>query len=603
MDDKYKKIFSKLYIALLIITMINMFLPTTNFKYDDFKFILNTVQFVLQLSMVFKVCLEWKSEWTNKDILIGVLTAGVFLAVGCNLSRPDAFAYAFLIMGAKGIDKKKILNVLFYASLAMFVLTVGACLLGFIRNTVTYRSVDSSHARMSLGFIYATSLSAHYLFLVACYVMVRDRKISIIEIALIAISAGATYYLTEARIASFAIAMIAIGLVVAKICYMKNIDFKLVRLAFIKWGMIFASCIMMAFAVIIGVFYEYGNAFWSKVNAIFSQRPLTNAITFNRYPITMLGTESMSHCEVYDGMNELPQYYYIINCSYIDMLFRIGILGAAAVLIIWTLLSYKEVKNNNYMNAFMLAVLTVFFFFEQRFFEFTFNPFLILILSSYSSEIVDEKYDIGLLKKFGNGNKICRIVLTSLAIGFAVELVAFNYQSLSSYLNESTLVASGEMFSDEFAHNSEVDMLEYKNLDPVMIIDNVNTYNDLSSIQISFNLMTKDDNYHYRLVDDCKYSVDYYIYTEEEVYSYLGTVEIESGKPFTGYIPVDVAGPTHSMYYQFHFPDYYYVDIPNWGYNGMKPFEINYIRVLVMTVILSALMTVVVSAQNKKENA
>ena len=103
MDDKYKKIFSKLYIALLIITMINMFLPTTNFKYDDFKFILNTVQFVLQLSMVFKVCLEWKSEWTNKDILIGVLTAGVFLAVGCNLSKP-IILYHIIIYYSSFID-------------------------------------------------------------------------------------------------------------------------------------------------------------------------------------------------------------------------------------------------------------------------------------------------------------------------------------------------------------------------------------------------------------------------------------------------------------------------------------------------------------------
>lgn len=603
MNEKYKKIFDKLYYALLIITIINMCLPTTNFEYDKYKFALNAVQFILQISMVFKVCLEWKNKWTNKDILIGILTAGIFFAVGCNFGRQDAFVYAFLIMGAKDIDKKKILNVIFFASLAMFVFTVGACLLGFIENTTTYRTVDSTHARMSLGFIYTTSLSAHYLLLVVAYVMIRDRKISIPEILFIAVSAGVTYYLTEARIASFAIAMIAVGLVVAKICYMKNIEFKLVRFAFIKWGMIFASCIMMAFAVITGVLFKFDNKFWSKVDQVFSGRISNDAITFNRYPLSMLGKDALIHCKIYDGMNELPEYYYIINCSYIEILFRIGILGAVAVLLIWTLLSYKEVKSNNYMNAFMLAVLTVFFFFEQRFFEFTFNPFLILILSKYSINTIEEKYNINVLKKLSNGNKIFRTILTAVVLAFLVDVAIFNYKSLTTFLNEGADTVEGDWFTDEIARNDKLDMSEYTVLDPRLVIYNVKTYNDLESIKINMNFMTMEDNRHYKLVDGVKYSVDYYTFIGNDEYSYIGTAEIDSSKPWTQYMPASVFGPYQNIYYEFHFPDYYYIDISKWEYNSAKPFHINYIRMLIVAAALAVGMTVATIVNGKKSIA
>lgn len=606
MSAKQKKVFEGVYLALLIISCINLFLLTTLFEYDEFKFILNFVQFALQFGIVVKVALEWKTKWTSKDILLGVLTAGIFMVAACRFNNEDAYAYAFLILGAKDIDKKKILKVFIAINVAMFALTIGACELGFIPNVTTYRSADSSHARMGLGFIYTTALSAHFLTLVVCYVFVREKKISIVEIILIGISSGVIYYLTEARIASFTIFLIFIGLVVAKMCYVKNVEFKLVRLKLIKYLMIYASGVLMLVSVIMSVLYKFDSAFWAKLNHILSERPISNAITFNRYPITMLGNHVMYHCKTFDGMNELPGFYYIINCSYIGVLFTLGILGALAALITWITLSYKEEKNGNYLNLYILAVLTLFFFFEQRFLDFIYNPLCILLFATYAEGKLSEIYDIKLLKKYKYGNLVFRSILTGLAIAFVIESVGFNYKSVSTFLFERTTIDSAEVTSDGLYGNAETDLYEYTKLDPMLVLNDLKTYSDLQSIFIDFNFMTKEDNRHYKLVEGVKYSVDYYSAAalednaESYNYDYVGTAEIDSAKRGTSYIPTFIEGPVQNIVLKFNFPDDYYIDIAAIDFNGPKPFDINYVRLALMCIAISAILSLIAIKNDDK---
>jgi len=599
MSAKQKKIFEGLYFALLVVSSINLFLLTTVFKYEEYEFILDFVQFVLQFSIVVKVVLEWKTRWTNKDILLGILTAGIFMAAACRFNNEDAYAYAFLILGAKDIDKKKILKVFIAVNAVMFALTIGACELGFIQNITTYRNLESSHARVGLGFIYTTALSAHFLTLVVCYVFVREKKISIVEIILIGISSGVIYYLTEARIASFTIFLIFIGLVVAKICYMKNVEFKLVRFKLIKYLMIYASGILMLVSVIMGTLYKFDSAFWAKINHVLSERPLTNAITFNRYPITMLGNHVLFHCKTFDGMNELPDYYYIINCSYIGVLFSLGILGALAVLITWITLSYKEEKNGNYLNLYILAVLTLFFFFEQRFFDFIYNPLYILLFATYAEGKGSEIYDIRFLKKYKHGNLVFRSILTGLAIAFVIESVGFNYNSVKTFLFERTTIDSADVTTDGLYGNAETDLFENTCLDPMLILNDLKTYSDLQSIFIDFNFMTKEDNRHYKLVEGVQYSVDYYSAValegnaESYNYDYVGTAEIDSSRRCTAYIPTIIEGPIQNIVLKFNFPDNYYIDIAAIDFNGPRPFDINYGRLALMCAAISAILSLV----------
>jgi len=602
MSDKQKKIFEYMYFALLIITTINLFLLTTTFQYEGYLFLLRTIQLILQFTVVVKVALEWKIRWSNKDILIGVLTAGILLAGACKFSNEDAFAYAFLIMGAKGIDKKKILKVFFIVNMILYVVTIGSCLIGILPNTTTYRSIDSTHARMALGFIYTTSLSAHFLTMIVCYVMIREKKISIIEIILIGISSGVIYYLTEARIASFAIALIFCGLVVAKICYVKNIEFKLIRIPMIKCSLILSSAILMVISILAGVFYDFDSEAWSKINDILSQRPIANAITFNRYPLSLLGEHVRPHCDVYDEMDQLPVYYYIINCSYINVLFTIGILGACAVLFIWIYNSYREAKSDNYMNLFIMAVLALFFFFEQRMFDFVYNPLLVFLFVDFDTDYFNEKKDIGLLDKNKDGNSFFRSILTGLVIAFAFEGVVFNYKSVSTYLYEGTTIDSAEVYNEGFYENSNNDMYEYSTLEPMMILTGLTTYDDLESIFVDMGFRTKEDNYYYRQIENVQYSVDYYYsYDNSGTYDYLGTVEIDSSKRISGFIETPVVkGPTYNLLMQFHFPADYYIDIFSWEFNGPKPFDINYFRIIIMWPIISGMICVVAKIGNKK---
>lgn len=591
MNAKQKKIFDYLYFALLIVVSINLFLATTVFEYTNYRFLLNMIQLILQFAIIGKVILEWRTSWSSKDILLGILTAGIFLFNACKFNNEDAFAYAFLILGAKGVDKKKILNVFVAINIALFALTIGACLFGVIPNTITYRNADSSHARMALGFIYTTSLSAHFLILVVCYVFIREKRLSFFEIVMIGISAGGIYYLTEARIASFVLALLFVGAIVAKICYIKNIEFKIIRNLFVKWALILSSSILMLISVTMGILYKYDSPFWLKVNHILSERPLTNAITFQRYPVSMLGRRILLHCSIFDGMNKLPDYYYIINCSYIGILFGMGIIGAVSVLIVWTIISYREAADNNYLNLFILSLLTVFFFFEQRMFDFTFNPLLILLFSNCSRQICAEGKSVQSSVSFKN--VILRGTLTGIVIAFLIETVGFNFESVRTFLYEGTRIDSAEVYSEGLYNNFQNDMYEYSRSDPSLVLNNLRTYDGVESLFCEFHFLTKEDHYHYHLVDNVEYSVECYSKVENDEYEYIGKKDINSSKRSSGYLPVSIDGAEQNIILKFNFPDDYYIYMSYLEFNGPKPFNISYIRLIILCLLASIFVSVI----------
>lgn len=587
MSEKTKKIFEYIYICYLVIVSIDTFLMTTLYGSDDFSRLAQFLFMILEIGIIVKVYYEWKAEWKAKDLILALFTAGVFILSFFKHDLGDVIRLAFLIVGAKNIDYKKIIKVYLGIEVVFFCLTLILCATGVIGNVITYRSNESTHARMSLGFIYATSFSAHVLIIVTCWLFMRNKKVTWIEIALVGILGCVVYYFTEARIASMTLIMLCLGALFAKIFRDKKIVEKIYNNKAIKIGLIGASVWGTVVGVVLGALYNNQSELWKKINHMFSERIISNAKVMHRYPVSLLGDDVITYTNLEQGMDELPSYYFIVNCSYVEILYFFGILGLVSVLTIWCSISYREWKKKNYYCLFIYVSLAIFFFFEQRMIEFTFNPFCILIFSTY---MTDDDY---ILKDmyFAKYEKWIRSGIACLIIAFLAESFVFNFKSIETRVNAPISLDQCDVVTGDFYGNPETSLIEYDydGDKKSMYIDNIMSYTGLESVTIGLNIMTKEDNDTYQLLDDIEYSVDISnINVETGEIEYLDTVWARTGSVSKTYIPLKIGGASQIMKFDFGFPGDYAFDINTFEFNGKKPFDISLVRVSIITLILFA---------------
>lgn len=90
----------------------------------------------------------------------------------------------FLIIGANGIEYKKILKVYLIVKVPITICTMIAGYTGLITNLVYHRG---EKVRMAFGFIYPTDFAAHVVYMIAAWVLIRQVRCSWIEIGMMII--------------------------------------------------------------------------------------------------------------------------------------------------------------------------------------------------------------------------------------------------------------------------------------------------------------------------------------------------------------------------------------------------------------------------------
>lgn len=387
-----ERLMDSMYLLIFGIYMFFYFADTTMFEImwpADFIWVLRllTLMFIIFKLAVQKNAINLK----NTLFIIGVMT--LFFAIWHRTGYTLLYDTAVLLVGAYRVYYKKILKVYLIVAVPFTVYTIFASQMGIVTNLIY-----NQHGRIreAFGFIYPTDFAAHIFYMFVAWVLLRELKCTIWELLFMFLAVVLLDAYCDTRCSEITIVALVLGVLFLKFAnksdknkHIFNNILKVIKV------LCMVIPVIAAFAMtILCRFYNPNNAVMNFLNSILSQRLKLGKKIFDYYDVQIWG--QYVYMVGNGGTTEKPKDYTFIDCSYINILMRFGILVFCVVLLILWIIMLK-----NYNNMFILGTLgliCIHSMIEHHLFTFYFNIFIILPLAAYSTKI--EKQDVSLKKLF-----------------------------------------------------------------------------------------------------------------------------------------------------------------------------------------------------------
>ena len=372
------KLGEKLYFVFFICIVTISILETTTFKFVDlqaYRLISYILLMLSCLGLLFKAVLLD----TDRDVKAKALKAFgcILLAAQATLltGNMDLFLMYMVCVGAHGIDAKKILKVYLAESLSFVIMTTILALTGIIPNLKYF---EHGVYRSSLGNTYCTDYAARIFFLVLVFLCIYNNCLKIRHIIGLLIISVAVFIKTFARL-DFICILLALILFSFDIILEKKGSEKFKR----KWdsfcskigliSMPVAATVMFFFSWL----YSEDNRFLSFVNTVLNNRLKNGHNGFSEFGVPIFG-QAVRYIGL-GGSNGHVDGYNFVDCSYLHMLFREGILATVILIIAYVFLARKFRINRRIMYIVALVALNCMI--AHHIIEIGNNPLLILLFA------------------------------------------------------------------------------------------------------------------------------------------------------------------------------------------------------------------------------
>lgn len=310
--------------------------------------------------------------------LAGMCTLFVFYFGG--FSFP--FVWLILIMGSKNVPFEKILKVYLTITGGIVFLAFVSSILGVIEN-LQYIT-EARGIRNSFGIIYTTDFAAHIFYLILVFFYLKRERLRSWHYAGTVIIAGLVYYFCNARLDSSCILFVAVlygcGNAVAK---SKNRRAKIAWERFWTHAGMFIMPALAAFSIVITILYQQGSTVWSTLDKLSVSRISLGKKGFTEYGVKLFGQQ----IEMVGGgrTTEWATDYFFLDCSYVNILLRFGMVLFAIVLGMYLYISYKN-KHDLYL-LYAIALIAVNCVFAHHMLEVEYNPFTLAMLATSVAKI------------------------------------------------------------------------------------------------------------------------------------------------------------------------------------------------------------------------
>lgn len=319
------------------------------------------------------------------------------------------FLWVLMIVSAKDIPFRKILQIYLLFNIVIMGLAFIAAMLGVIEN-LAYNSSNpnNDNLRYSFGCVYTTDFAAHIFFmLLTAYYLYQEKLRPYHYIGTCAI-AGIIYYFCYAKLDTICMLLMALffsGYHVLKWQHRKEkikmqpalaedknkpvkqipqleytpvteFTFKRTR-AYYRWKGIWckiALISMPALAILMYYWsksYKIGDEFLEMIDETITGRLGLGNTGLKEYGITLFG-QNIPMVGM-GGTTETPKEYFFIDSSYLFILLRYGIIFLCMVFIIYWVICYKYKKDTVFMLCIVLLAISCFI--DHHIMEEAYNPF------------------------------------------------------------------------------------------------------------------------------------------------------------------------------------------------------------------------------------
>lgn len=342
-------------------------------------------------------------------IFIFLMAAAVVIMVHTGYTEP--FMWLLMLFGARNVPWKKILQTYLVVSAAIVLLAFCASLLNIIEN-LQYIRAGEDIVRNSFGIVYTTDFASHIfsLMLVSFYLL-RER-LTMLHYGIAATVAGLVFWFCHTRLD---VACMLILILLFMILGMRKPDRSL-KSRYRETGGIGKLCVWIMPIAALGMFvstklYREGNAAFEMLDQILSLRLSLGQEGLMRYDITPFG--QMVRMIGYGGGNEWTGEYFFVDCSYLYVLLRYGIIFLLFVLAVYVKCCKKFRKDHYFLVAIALVSLNCMI--AHHLIELAYNPFALALFAAVPDIAQNEslalkcQYNRFGVKNGGNESKISKI--------------------------------------------------------------------------------------------------------------------------------------------------------------------------------------------------
>ncbi len=371
------------FLIVFAIYMIYYYLNTTMFQIEWSEHFFSYMQLALLVSILARYITTNLVDLKNTVLLFIIFP--ILLITYHNVQYGHLISNALLIAGVYGIYYKKICKVYLLVSIPITIYTILASQLGWVTNLIYNQE---GRIRESFGFIYPTDFAAHLFFMILVWVLLREMKCTYWEVGGMVLIVLFLHFKSDTRCSEITILLteITILLTAFVVVILKLVNAKkkeamesyqlplLLKVGCISLPFIFAFT--MAFLC---RFYNPENSFMLFLDKLLTGRLKLGKRTFDNYDTTLWGQYIDMHGN--GGTLEKPEYYTFIDCSYINILMRFGLIVFCVVILIIITVMVKNMNNTLVLLA--ISIVCLHSMIEHHLFEFYYNIFIILPLASF----------------------------------------------------------------------------------------------------------------------------------------------------------------------------------------------------------------------------
>ena len=379
------------YLGLFCIFFYYRYMQTTMFEIKWMPDFYQIIQLWLWRLTSAKIIVDiWANKVNAKKAICMSCAFAVFFVCWKTTQVYDlVLEVACFMIGLNDIDYKIILKLYLFISVPITIYTIVASQLGIVTNLIHYRE---GHIRVAFGFIYPTDFAAHIFFIFCAYILLRQCRISFFEIGAMIATAIFLKLYCDARCSVMSIVMLAVGIWVLKMGINRN---RLLSKGYKKENLFLRIVPFAPFAFAIGMtvlgYTKFNNQLYVLLNKLLSNRISISRQAFLKYNVNLFGQYVYMNGNGGRKAGEFlsQDQYFFIDCSYVNILLRYGLLVLLVILMAHMYITKKN--NDNYYIVYVVFLVCVHSIIEHHLIEYVYNFFIVFAFVKFKSKSTNTK--------------------------------------------------------------------------------------------------------------------------------------------------------------------------------------------------------------------
>ncbi len=343
---------------------------------------LSQVMLLLPVVLIFLKIILYDT-YTMRELCF-VIPAGLIVSITCiGSGYLGSGLWLLVIMGCKNIPFDKILRVYLVTAGVICFLAFCASMLGVIEDLVYHN--PSHGVRHSFGIIYCTDFAAHIFFLVLVLYYLAWENLRWHHFAATIAAAAVVYYFCRARLDSSCMLLTAMLFGLDHFLrrggrrHKKWLD--LWRRSWERTGpWIFPALAVLSVAMTIC--YSASSPILRTIDRLVTGRLRLGRDGIEQYGIRLLGQQIEMHGM--GGSSRFPENYFFLDCSYVNILLRLGVLFFPLLLFVYFASAYKWKKDRAFLMA--IALVAVNCMIAHHLMETAYNPFACALFAKWNRD-------------------------------------------------------------------------------------------------------------------------------------------------------------------------------------------------------------------------